>query len=221
MTTIFPGVIVSTHRLTKIRNGEPLNDDDLKTDGIKVKYQELTDEPGDKGVFLCDIKQHYNGLFPDHFEATYLTPETAAKKLHEEAGDKHLLFCVHGHNTEARKWLSSVTKVREDGFFKKYYPVPVTWSLVGNLFAYDTNKQLALMAGRTMENFVSNVDDELFPRKSLMMHSLANHVVFNVACRHGIPKVQFDNIFMVGAVSVSHDLLTILARLHNEIQPHS
>lgn len=192
----FPGVIVTTYHMTKVSNGEPLNDDDLKTDGIKVRFKETGADDGDKDVFLCDITEENNG----YFVASYLTPETAAQKLHDEAGDKHLLFCVHGHNTEASEWMASVTEARDSGFFKRNYLIPVTWPLRGQTTLYGPNLFAhAPPAGQGMEDFVNKISNHLFPRKSLMTNSLGNHVVFNHACKDGIPDVQFDNIFMVGA----------------------
>ncbi len=221
-----PGVIVTTYDLIKNNNNEPLNDDDLKTDGIKVRYMETLgaapESPIDigllprfinKGVFLCDVAKMKTSL-PGYsfFEATYLTPETAAKKLHEEAGDKHLLFCVHGDSTEASEWMEEVAKARDSGFYKRNYPVPVTWPLFSfSLFAYFGNRNNnAKQAGQGLKNFVEIVDNELFPRKSLMMHSMGNHVVFNFACKDGTPNVTFDNIFMVAAVSSLHVVILTL-----------
>ncbi len=201
----FPGVIVTTYRLTN-SNGEPLKKEDLTTDDIEVHFTEEGAEDGGTDSFLYDITKEENGFF----KAKYLTPETAAQKLHEEAGGKHLLFCVHGHNTEASAYMEWTTNARDSGYFEKSYPVPVTWPLEAtdwgdiNAEYYDNRDDHGPAAGRALQNFINNIDnDYLFPRKSLMMHSLGNHVVFNWACKGDeAPKVTFDNIFMVGAVSL-------------------
>ncbi len=206
----FPGVIVTTYRLTD-SNGNPIKNEDLKTDNIEVYFTEEGADNGDTDSFLYDItKEEENGFC----KAKYLTPETAAKKLHEEADGKHLLFCVHGHNVEASAQMEWFTKARDSGYFKKNYPVPVTWPLIGKNKRYSDNRDdHAPEAGEGLESFVNKIDNNLFPRKSLMMHSMGNHVVFNWACKDGVPDVQFDNIFMIAAVSLYHELLAFLPRL--------
>lgn len=57
-------------------------------------------------------------------------------------------------------------------------------------------------SGKALKAFVDNINNnKTFPRKSLLMHSMGNHVIFNGACKTGAPDVQFDNIFMIAAVS--------------------
>jgi len=73
-------------------------------------------------------------------------------------------------------------------------------------------------AGLELKNFVNAIPNDLFPRKSLLMHSMGNHVVFNGAC--GVkdeagqvvdkaPDVQFENIFFEAAVSFSNHLFSL------------
>jgi len=63
--------------------------------------------------------------------------------------------------------------------------------------------------GRAFFDFVKNIPDKTFPRKSLMMHSMGNHVVFDGACYQDAPQVQFENIFMVAAVRMKTKLFCI------------
>ena len=64
----------------------------------------------------------------------------------------------------------------------------------------DADEHDSQYSGKAFFDFVDKIPDETFPRKSLLMHSMGNHVVFDGACLKGAPKVQFENIFMVAAV---------------------
>jgi hypothetical protein len=85
----------------------------------------------------------------------------------------------------------------------KYYPVMVLWPCsqgYKNTYRAD-QKECALEAGEIFKKLVDCIPNNTFARKSLMMHSMGNHVVYNGACLDGTPDVQFDDIFMVSAVS--------------------
>lgn len=86
--------------------------------------------------------------------------------------------------------------------------------------AYDKDQEVfSQEAGKLLNSFVDVVPDETFPRKSLMLHSMGNHVVFNGACgMKNPPQVQFENIFMVAAVSTrTRKSFTFLNSRHSMI----
>jgi hypothetical protein len=129
------------------------------------------------------------------------------------------LFCVHGYSVQPNDVIDHIIDHRDgkkgkDFFSKsKYYPVFVIWPSAGQWndkqdtvtgYADDSDVH-APKAGVAFNDFVRNIPDTTFPRKSLMMHSMGNHVVFNGACRKSAPEVQFENIFMVAA-DVPHDI---------------
>ena len=91
---------------------------------------------------------------------------------------------------------------------KKYYPVPVIWPCTTNNFNGLPGHNYRLdqtttsqSAGTLFKALADLVPNNTWTKKSLMMHSMGNHVVFNGACATGEPDVKFDEIFMVAAVS--------------------
>lgn len=103
----------------------------------------------------------------------------------------------------------------------KYYPIPVLWPCNESNFIVRYSRDQedpSQRAGMELKNFVDAIPNDLFPRKSLLMHSMGNHVVFNGAC--GVkdeagqvidkaPDVQFENIFFVAAVSFLTNLVSL------------
>jgi esterase/lipase superfamily enzyme len=88
---------------------------------------------------------------------------------------------------------------------KAHYPIPVVWS-TGKLtpFSYFRDRSVSsLKAGRVLNNLIRSFGNDIFIEKSLMMHSMGNHVVLNgvLGLNKEVPTVRFDNIFMVAAVS--------------------
>ncbi len=104
----------------------------------------------------------------------------------------------------------------------KYYPIPVMWPCDEKNEGYFSKYRFdqgdpSQRAGQEMTSMVDAIPNDLFPRKSILMHSMGNHVVFNGAC--GVkdekgkvidkaPDVEFENIFLflVAAVSFRHPL---------------
>ena len=180
---------------------------------------------GGKAVFLQKVKEYDNS---GEFKATYVSPEQAARhvelfpKLNKTNKDTTPLFVVHGFNVQpswiedlAKKW----TRFTDAGL--KYYPIPVLWPCNESNFIVRYSRDQedpSQRAGLELKNFVDAIPNDLFPRKSLLMHSMGNHVVFNGAC--GVkdeagqvvdkaPDVQFENIFFVAAVSFSNHLFSL------------
>jgi len=133
------------------------------------------------------------------------------------------LFCVHGYNVQPHDVLKGMTSVLV-AFAKAghYYPIPVLWPCDSvdrwgpdKAGQYEWDQEVfSQQAGNVLRQFVDQIRDDTFPRKSLMMHSMGNHVVFNGACgANNAPGVQFENIFMVAAVSI---MLLISPYLHNK-----
>lgn len=81
----------------------------------------------------------------------------------------------------------------------KYYPILVMWA-TGKWYP-NNYKSSAIAAGDALSALVGTIPDHYFPQTSLLMHSMGNHVVFNGACANGTPEVEFENIYMVAAVS--------------------
>jgi len=173
-----------------------------KREDGKVYFNEKSGNTGNT-VFLKDIKQSNESNSPGQceFSARQLDLEEAKEEI--EFGIP--LFCVHGFNVEPSNSLFSEPssyKAAYDKFKsnKKYYPVPVIWASEGNYkYSFDQENN-AMNTGKKMFDFVNSIDNNAFPRKSLLMHSMGNHAVFNAACGHDeAPDVEFENIFLVSA----------------------
>jgi len=86
----------------------------------------------------------------------------------------------------------------------KHYGIPVVWPLysggnfVWNIYLDNRNRHVG-PAGLAFASFANAVPNTLFPKKSLLMHSMGSQVVLNWACRNGTPDIEFDNIFFVAA----------------------
>jgi hypothetical protein len=88
----------------------------------------------------------------------------------------------------------------------KYYPVPVLCAqeakTKGMFKGYlDDQKSIAKSAGDALSALVGAIPDHFFPKKSLLLDSMGNYDVFNGACENGTPEIEFENIYMVAAVS--------------------
>ncbi len=109
----------------------------------------------------------------------------------------------------------------------KYYPIPVLWpcnekSCFLSRYRFD-QEFFSQRAGAEFKAIVDAIPNDLFPRKSLLMHSMGNHVVFNGACggkdEEGkvvdkAPDVEFENIFVVAAVSTVQSCLFFIFAMH-------
>lgn len=73
------------------------------------------------------------------------------------------------------------------------------WATGGEYF--NGQKTEATTAADALSALVGTIPDHYFPKKSLLMHSMGNDVVFNGACANGTPEVEFENIYMIAAVS--------------------
>jgi len=189
--------------------------------GDEVEFADAS--PGGKAAFLMKVKEIETGKF----KATYVSPENAARhvelfpKLNKTNKDTVPLFVVHGFNTEP-SWhmfnvASKYSRFEEAGL--KYYPIPVMWPCDGESEKYmakylHDQGDPSQRAGKAMKAMVDAIPNDLFPRKSILTHSMGNHVVFNGAC--GVkdeegkvidkaPDVEFENIYLVAA-DIPHDV---------------
>lgn len=179
-----------------------------KKDGDNVILDPEADS-GDKAVFLMNPKDRGDGKYV----AVEVNHTKAAEIIKKNTSDSKIpLFCVHGFSNEPSDIINSILRYRKKFDSSKYFPVFVIWPCSGFLnwdkgtvIGYDKDADVHSQAsGRAFFDFVNKIPDETFPRKSLMMHSMGNHVVFDGACLKGVPGVQFENIFMVAA-DVPHD----------------
>ena len=130
--------------------------------------------------------------------------------------DTSPLFVVHGFNVQPAGHMSKVAdkweRFTKEGL--KYYPIPVLWPCNQSNFIVRYSRDQedpSQQAGKELKAMVDAIPNDLFPRKSVLMHSMGNHVVFNGAC--GVkdetgkvldkaPDVEFENIFLAAAVSL-------------------
>ncbi len=173
---------------------------------------------GGRAVFLMKVKEYETGKF----KAKYVSPERAARhvelfpKLNKTNKDTSPLFVVHGFNNQPAKHLNNIAdkwpRFTDAGL--KYYPIPVLWPCAeesGYLTRYKRDQEdPSQRAGMELKAMVDAIPNDLFPSKSLLMHSMGNHVVFNGVCgpkdetgkvTDKAPNVEFDNIFLAAAVS--------------------
>jgi len=203
---IYNDLIATTIQITVLPEGKTV--DDL-VDGDRVGFNEMEGNDSSKVCFLKDIKQEPGDIRVSHrsYMATYVSPKSAgelARKGYGDGSDSHPIFHVHGFNNEPN-WTLGVTMMRameNCKKTKKNYPIPVIWPNHGNNFpgyAIDSNYN-AMRAGRNLKALVDTIPNDIFPVKSIMCHSMGNHVVFDGAL--GGPKppdVKFKNIFLAGA----------------------
>mmetsp|Transcript_15140 Transcript_15140/g.17920 ORF Transcript_15140/g.17920 Transcript_15140/m.17920 type:complete len:394 (+) Transcript_15140:75-1256(+) len=174
-----------------------------------------------EAVFLNEVVKHPDGV-KNKFLAHYVTVEKAgrwtsiANYAFEGAEEATPLFCVHGFNDQPDEILEQMVERwkifanKEDEFIPKqgfkYLPVPVIWPCSAN-YPEDLDNH-SMGAGKHVAALVNRVSSEHIPRKSLLMHSMGNHVIFDGACGmkddEGMVKeenfrVHFENIFMVSA----------------------
>lgn len=178
--------------------------------GSKVTFNEK-DKNGSIAVFLKNIIKvnDTDKSGKREFEATVVSAEEAKEicEIGHGSGKCTPLFSLHGFNVEPGEILES-----DYGVFgttstsdMSYYPVPVIWASEGNTLLYTKDQGNAFAAGLALQAFVDFIPNDIFPRKSLLLHSMGNHVVFNGACLNKAPDVKFENIFMVAA-DVPYDI---------------
>jgi esterase/lipase superfamily enzyme len=206
LTVDYKGLVVSTCAI------EPSNPEH----GDEVTFKESS--TGGKAVFLMKVKEYDNS---GDFKAKYVSPERAARhvelfpKLNRTNKDTSPLFVVHGFNTQPAEHMTGVAtkwpRFTDAGL--NYYPIPVIWPCNDSNFIVRYSRDQedpSQRAGKELTALVDAIPNDLFPRKSLLMHSMGNHVVFNGACGmkdqtgkvvDKAPDVEFDNIFLAAAVS--------------------
>mmetsp|Transcript_16948 Transcript_16948/g.23921 ORF Transcript_16948/g.23921 Transcript_16948/m.23921 type:complete len:345 (+) Transcript_16948:35-1069(+) len=204
--TEYKGLVLATIEIT------PSNPEH----GDEVEFADSS--PGGKAVFLMKVKEYESGKF----KAKFVSPERAARhvelfpKLNKTNKDTSPLFVVHGFNVQPAAAMSNIAdkwkRFTDAGL--KYYPVPVLWPCNEDGDYATDQEGLSQRAGKELKAMVDAIPNDLFPRKSVLMHSMGNHVVFNGAC--GVkdetekvidkaPDVEFENIFLVAA-DVPHDI---------------
>lgn len=201
-------------------------------DGNGIVRFNSEDETGGSAMFLHLVREIGNisdGLGHQKFEAKMITPQEAKSIIVEEGGSNlKPLFCVHGFFVEPGGIFAALNpKLEKFKQCKKFYPVPVLWPcktdeyLGTPLRNYRLDqKTTSQSAGKLFKGLVDSIPNTVFPNKSLLMHSMGNHVVFNGACGEGVPDVKFDDIFMVAAVSkiiCKHSLYVSLSRLNHVV----
>jgi len=172
----------------------------------KVTFNE-SDGNGTEAIFLKEIRMTSN---PENvvvgkraFEATKVEIDEAKSITTKGFGNNTStpLFIVHGFNVEPSQALRHNYDIFKEDML--YYPVPVLWACEsGGIFSYlGDHTGRSMRAGEAMKAFVQSIPNTTFPRKSLAMHSMGNHAIFNGACAIEKPDAEFENIFMVAAVS--------------------
>jgi len=201
-TPTFPYVIVTSIELKEGQDGKVIIDSEAVN--------------GTTAVFVEDLKEIGQASKQKKiFEGKQIKATEARDRILQkiEGTNKIPLFCVHGFSNEPISTLKKAVERHEALDASKYYPVFVIWPCSGffnrekgTISGYNPDAdKYAPNAGNTFSDFVRHIPDSTFPRKSLMMHSMGNHVVFDGACLQGAPEVQFENIFFVAA-DVPHDI---------------
>jgi esterase/lipase superfamily enzyme len=116
--------------------------------------------------------------------------EVSVREL--KASIKKPLLCIHGFNVQPEDHLATCKEAR--GKFKNFDLLPVIWPSTGGLTQYFGDRGASKGAGvaftKDLEKYAG-----MFPRKSLLAHSMGNRVLRFSANE----KFKFDNIFMVAA----------------------
>jgi len=214
LTVNYKGLVVTTCEVEPTAEGADLSN---LENGDEVTFKESSPN-GKKAVFLMKVKEYDNS---GEFRAKYVSPDRAARFvelfdiLNETNKNASALFVVHGFNVQPASAMSNVAskfdRFKEAGL--NYYPIPVIWPCNDKGKYSEDQDDPSQKAGDQLRALVNGIDNKLFPRKSLLMHSMGNHVVFNGSCGFkkdgkvvdSPPDVEFENIFMVAA-DVPHDI---------------
>ena len=105
---------------------------------------------------------------------------------------KKPLLCIHGFNVQPEAHLEQC-RLNKDKF-EKFYVLPVIWPSTGGIQNYLGDRGYSKGAGEALKKALAKYAG-LFPRKSIMCHSMGNRVLRYAADG----KFGFDNIFMVAA----------------------
>lgn len=221
----YAGLIITTIKLYGRKNAPDVEIQESLNTGDQVIFNEMDGNEGSKAVFLKDIKQDMSeSNVPSYrvFTATYVSPEDAAKIANEGFGEGNCspFFFVHGFNNEPGYTLGEMMVTAMERFSKEkiHFPIPVIWPNYGSRlgYKYPDQAQYSLEAGENLKKLFDHIPQGMFPKKTLMLHSMGNHVVFNGACGVNLPMfpdgppgpapdIEFENIFMVAA-DVENDI---------------
>lgn len=102
------------------------------------------------------------------------------------------LLCIHGFNVQPEGHMKTCRRVKDK--FEKFTLIPVIWPSGGGLMNYFSDRGYSKGAGEALKNSMSKYAG-MFPRKSILAHSMGNRVFRHAAD----PKFRFDNIFMAAA----------------------
>ena len=108
-----------------------------------------------------------------------------------KASVKKPLLCIHGFDVQPGSHLARCREVREK--FKNFDLLPVIWPSDGGLPRYWGDRENSKNAGEAFQSLLKFAG--MFPRKSLLAHSMGNRVLRFAA--NG--NFKFDNIFMAAA----------------------
>mmetsp|Transcript_13181 Transcript_13181/g.30755 ORF Transcript_13181/g.30755 Transcript_13181/m.30755 type:complete len:326 (+) Transcript_13181:214-1191(+) len=190
MTTKYPNIVVTTIKC------------DVFDDGKVVHFTNDT-SPGKKARFLINVEQIPGDRFGEtKFKADVLITNAEIEAKIAEFGTRCTpLFYLHGYFNPPSQVFADLEKAckkfKDNGCI--YYPIPVLWPTQGGIRYLSDQDGFSQEAGQLLKLLTDIIPNDLFERKSLMMHSMGNHVVFNGACGAGQPDVEFENIFMVAA----------------------
>jgi len=213
----YDGLIVTTLELKTGNNGTTITSPE-DNDGKEV-YFESGSPNGTKAFFLTDIKGIYVRVWnplngPSYWKYTATVVSTTEASKNTTNGFKNgketiPLFCIHGSSRQMydnlknlkENVLAEFEKAGNKGSASSYYPIPLVWAVGRSGIDYFLDRASAVEAGKIVRCFVECIPKDLFPRKSLMMHSMGNHLIHNGVCaeEEDPPNVEFDNIFMVAA----------------------
>ena len=105
---------------------------------------------------------------------------------------KKPLLCIHGFNVQPESHLEQCRTKRHE--FKNFDLIPVIWPSTGGIYNYWGDRGYSKGAGKALRQSMEKYAG-MFPRKSLLAHSMGNRVLRYAADS----KYMFDNIFMCAA----------------------
>lgn len=197
----FSGLILTTIQVSKPDN----------EGRVRFTEEDTNAEDNNKATFLKDIKE----VTPGVFTATEVDTEKAASIANEN--NHTSLFCTHGFNVEPGGMLKEFSEEKLKYFEEKgFYPIPVIWASGGEYYKYLIDRGNAEKAAKILKSLTEIIDNKTFPKKSLLCHSMGNHLVFHsgdIKSKNApeVADAQFENIFMVAA-DVQADIFTELPK---------
>ena len=134
------------------------------------------------------IEDRWEGSFWNRhpiFQADLVSPREL------KASVKKPLLAIHGFNVQPESHLKQCKEARDK--FEKFDLIPVIWPSTGGVTNYLGDRGYSKGAGkafRTLKKYAG-----MFPRKSLLAHSMGNRVLRYAADG----DFMFDNVFMAAA----------------------